>query len=56
MFYCNMAIDSHVYTKYSKHAVGEIEDVILVAISRGVRIITITDHAPFPIDCKIGSY
>lgn len=52
MFYCNMAIDSHVHTKYSKHAVGEIEDVILVAISRGVRIITITDHAPFPIDCK----
>jgi histidinol-phosphatase (PHP family) len=43
-------IDSHVHSKYSKHAFGDIENIVLLAIERGIKVITITDHAPFPID------
>lgn len=43
-------IDLHVHSAYSKHAAGTIDDVIRAAIGRGVRVLTITDHAPFPID------
>ena len=50
MFYCNTMIDCHVHTKYSKHAYGEMEEVVLSAIKKGCKIITITDHAPFIID------
>lgn len=43
-------IDSHVHSEYSKHASGSIEKVILSAISKGISILTITDHAPFFLD------
>jgi histidinol-phosphatase (PHP family) len=43
-------IDNHVHSKYSKHAFGNIENIVLSAIEIGIKIITITDHAPFPID------
>lgn len=43
-------IDSHTHSKYSKHAVGEIEEVVNSAIENNVKILTITDHAPFLID------
>ncbi|HIP11123.1 MAG TPA: histidinol-phosphatase HisJ family protein [Arcobacter sp.] len=43
-------IDSHTHSKYSKHAIGDIEEVVLSAIENGIKILTITDHAPFPID------
>ncbi len=43
-------IDSHSHTHYSKHALGTVDEVVRAAIARGVRILTITDHAPFPMD------
>ena len=43
-------IDSHTHSSYSKHAKGSIDQVVEAAINRGIKIITITDHAPFPID------
>lgn len=43
-------IDSHTHTSYSKHADGSIDDLVRVAILNGVKILTITDHAPFFID------
>lgn len=43
-------IDSHTHTHYSKHARGTVDEVVRAAIARGVRILTITDHAPFPVD------
>ncbi len=43
-------IDSHTHSKYSKHAVGDIEDIVVSAIKNKVKYLTITDHAPFPID------
>jgi len=43
-------IDSHTHTHYSKHARGTVDEIIGAAIARGVRLLTITDHAPFPID------
>ena len=43
-------IDSHTHTLYSKHARGTVDEVVGAAIARGVRILTITDHAPFPVD------
>lgn len=45
-------IDSHTHSKYSKHAIGDIEEVVLSAIKSDIKILTITDHAPFPIDTK----
>ncbi len=43
-------IDSHTHTKYSKHAIGSIEEVVLSAIENNIKLLTITDHAPFPVD------
>jgi histidinol-phosphatase (PHP family) len=43
-------IDSHTHTHYSKHARGTVDEVVRAAIVRGVRILTITDHAPFTVD------
>ena len=43
-------IDSHTHTRYSKHAVGTVDELVEAAIQRQVKILTITDHAPFYID------
>jgi len=43
-------IDSHTHSKYSKHAIGSIEEIVLSAIKNNIKVLTITDHAPFPID------
>jgi histidinol-phosphatase (PHP family) len=43
-------IDSHTHTKYSKHAKGSVEDIVVAAISNNIKILTITDHAPYPVD------
>ena len=43
-------IDSHTHTKYSKHATGSVNELVEAAISNGISILTITDHAPFLID------
>lgn len=43
-------IDSHVHTRYSKHARGSIDDVVRAALANGISILTFTDHAPFPVD------
>ncbi len=43
-------IDSHTHSKYSKHAIGTVEEVGLTAIERGVKVLTLTEHAPFPVD------
>lgn len=43
-------IDSHCHTFYSKHATGTVDDVVRASIAAGVTVLTITDHAPFPID------
>lgn len=43
-------LDLHTHSKYSRHAVGELEDLVFSAIRHGVKVLAITDHAPFPID------
>lgn len=43
-------IDSHTHTKYSKHATGSVSELVEAAIANGIKILTITDHAPFLID------
>ena len=43
-------IDSHVHTYYSKHAEGSVEDIVIAAIANNIKILTITDHAPYPVD------
>jgi histidinol-phosphatase (PHP family) len=43
-------IDSHVHTHYSKHAEGSVEDIVIAAIANNIKILTITDHAPYPVD------
>jgi histidinol-phosphatase (PHP family) len=43
-------IDSHSHTFYSKHAVGTVDELVRASIAAGVKILTITDHAPFPVD------
>lgn len=43
-------IDSHCHTSYSKHATGTVDDLVRASITAGVSILTITDHAPFPVD------
>lgn len=45
-------IDSHSHTKYSKHAIGNVEDLVISAINKNIKILTITDHAPFYVDKK----
>jgi histidinol-phosphatase (PHP family) len=43
-------IDSHSHTFYSKHATGTVDELVRASIAAGVTILTITDHAPFPVD------
>ncbi len=43
-------IDSHSHTFYSKHATGSVDELVLASIAAGVKILTITDHAPFLVD------
>lgn len=43
-------IDSHSHTFYSKHATGSVDELVRASIAAGVSILTITDHAPFPVD------
>lgn len=43
-------IDSHSHTFYSKHATGSVHELVRASIAAGVSILTITDHAPFPVD------
>ena len=43
-------IDSHSHTFYSKHATGSVDELVRASIAAGVSVLTITDHAPFPVD------
>lgn len=43
-------IDSHSHTFYSKHATGTVDELVRASIAAGVTILTLTDHAPFPVD------
>lgn len=43
-------IDSHSHTSYSKHATGSVDELVRASIEAGVSILTITDHAPFPVE------
>ena len=43
-------IDSHSHTSYSKHAIGTVDELVRASIAAGVTVLTITDHAPFPVD------
>ncbi len=43
-------IDSHTHTQYSKHATGSVIELVESAISKGIKVLTITDHAPFYVD------
>ena len=45
-------IDSHSHTFYSKHAVGTVDELVRASIKAGVKVLTITDHAPFLVDCN----
>lgn len=45
-------IDSHSHTFYSKHANGSVDELVRASIAAGVKILTITDHAPFPVDSE----
>ncbi|MBU6418522.1 MAG: histidinol-phosphatase [Proteobacteria bacterium] len=45
-------IDSHSHTFYSKHAVGTVDELVRASIAAGVKILTVTDHAPFPVDSE----
>lgn len=43
-------LDLHTHSKYSKHATGEVEDVVKSAIAKGVQVLCLTDHAPYMVD------
>lgn len=45
-------IDSHSHTFYSKHATGTVDELVRASIAAGVTVLTITDHAPFPVDAN----
>lgn len=45
-------IDSHTHTFYSKHATGSVDELVQAAIAKGIKVLTITDHAPFYVDEK----
>ena len=45
-------IDSHSHTSYSKHANGSVDELVRASIAAGVKVLTITDHAPFPVDSE----
>ncbi|EPW6429585.1 histidinol-phosphatase [Vibrio alginolyticus] len=43
-------LDLHTHTQYSKHATGEIEEVVKSAIAKGIQVLCLTDHAPYLVD------
>lgn len=43
-----MIPDYHIHTKLCKHASGEMEEYVQVAISKGISEIAFTDHIPLP--------
>ncbi len=43
-------IDSHTHTRYSKHAVGSVDELVQAALANQIKVLTITDHAPFYVD------
>lgn len=43
-------IDSHCHTFYSKHAEGSVNELVCKSIAAGIKVLTITDHAPFFVD------
>lgn len=43
-------IDLHTHTAYSKHGTGTIREIVEAAINKGIKILAITDHSPFPIE------
>lgn len=43
-------IDLHTHTAYSKHGTGTVREIAEAAINKGIKILAITDHSPFPID------
>jgi len=45
-----MLIDTHIHTKRCHHAEGDLEDYIIAAIQRGLKIICFTEHAPLHFD------
>lgn len=45
-------IDSHSHTFYSKHATGSVDELVQASIIAGIKVLTITDHAPFPVDSQ----
>ncbi|MEZ8790241.1 MULTISPECIES: histidinol-phosphatase [Vibrio] len=45
-------LDLHTHSQYSKHAKGEVEDVVKSAIAKGIQTICLTDHAPYLVDSE----
>ncbi|WP_318483072.1 histidinol-phosphatase [Photobacterium leiognathi] len=45
-------LDLHTHSQYSKHAKGEVEDVVKSAIAQGIKILCLTDHAPYFVDSE----
>jgi histidinol-phosphatase (PHP family) len=43
-------LDLHTHSQYSKHAKGEVEEVVKSAIAKGIQILCLTDHAPYLVD------
>ncbi|MBE3868613.1 histidinol-phosphatase HisJ family protein [Vibrio parahaemolyticus] len=43
-------LDLHTHSQYSKHATGEVEEVVKSAIAEGIQILCLTDHAPYLVD------
>jgi histidinol-phosphatase (PHP family) len=43
-------IDCHVHTKRCNHGKGDLEDFIISAIGRGIKILGFSEHAPLSID------
>lgn len=43
-------LDLHTHSQYSKHARGEVEEVVKSAIAKGIQILCLTDHAPYLVD------
>lgn len=43
-------IDSHTHTRYSKHANGTVDELVEKAIQKQIKVLTVTDHAPFYVD------
>ncbi len=45
-----MLIDTHIHTKRCHHAEGDLEDYIIEAIKKGIKIIGFSEHAPLHFD------